>query len=98
MLDRTVCDICRQPEREMRNGVVRKLNKDHDHLTGEWRGLLCSRCNQGIGKFSDNVELLKRAIEYLENPPGLLLIDDEPAESRQAWRSGPFAPKSPSQS
>lgn len=86
MLDRTVCDICRQPERERRNGVVRKLNKDHDHLTGEWRGLLCSRCNQGIGKFSDNVELLKRAIEYLENPPGLVLIDDEPAEARQAWR------------
>lgn len=90
MLDRQVCDICGQPERETRGGVVRKLNKDHNHRTGEWRGLLCSRCNQGIGKFSDNIALLKRAIEYLENPPGLVLVNDEPPETRQAWRQGPY--------
>lgn len=91
MLDRDVCDICHRPETQMRAGVVRKLNKDHDHITGEWRGLLCSRCNKAIGLFSDNVELLKRAIEYLEDPPGLVLVDDESAETRQEWRKGPLA-------
>jgi hypothetical protein len=93
MLTRDVCDICRRPETAKRNGVVRLLNKDHDHITGEWRGLLCSRCNQALGMFNDNVELFKRAIEYLENPPGLVLMDDEPAEARQEWRKGPFAPQ-----
>lgn len=91
MLDREVCDICKRPETAKRNGVVRLLNKDHNHLTGEWRGLLCSRCNQAIGMFNDNVALLQRAIEYLENPPGLVLVDDHPAETRQEWRKGPFA-------
>lgn len=86
MLTREVCDICHRPETAKRNGVVRLLNKDHDHKTGEWRGLLCSRCNQAIGMFSDNVHLLQSAIEYLKNPPGLVLLEDEPDESRQEWR------------
>lgn len=83
---RDVCDICKQPERVKRNGVVRQLNRDHDHTTGEWRGLLCSRCNQAIGMLSDNPELLRLAAGYLENPPGLALLDDAPPETRQEWR------------
>ncbi|WNM64572.1 endonuclease VII [Arthrobacter phage MidnightRain] len=93
MLDRQVCDICHRPETSARNGVVRLLNKDHNHQTGEWRGLLCSRCNTAIGLFNDNVALLKSAIDYLENPPGLVLVEDEPAEARQDWRKGPYGPK-----
>ena len=83
---RTVCDICLQPERQRRAGVLRLLNKDHDHRTGEWRGLLCSRCNQAVGLFADNPALLRRAADYLEHPPGLVLVDDESAECRQEWR------------
>jgi len=30
------------------------------------RGLLCNKCNMGIGLFKDNIELLKEAIKYLE--------------------------------
>lgn len=75
MVTRYVCDICGQPERTKRNGVVKLLAKDHDHRTGAWRGLLCQRCNQAIGMFSDNPLLLRRAAEYLENPPGLLLLE-----------------------
>lgn len=89
LLDREVCDICHRPETATRNGVVRLLNKDHDHRTGEWRGLLCSRCNQAIGMFSDNVHLLQAAIRYLENPPGLVLLEDDPAESRQEFGKHP---------
>lgn len=85
-VDRSVCDICHQPERQTRSGEVRMLNKDHDHSTGEWRGLLCSRCNAAIGMLNDNVALLRSAIAYIENPPGLVLLKDDPPETRQQWR------------
>ncbi len=39
---------------------------DHCHITGKVRGLLCRDCNVGIGTMRDSVELLKKAIEYLE--------------------------------
>jgi hypothetical protein len=38
---------------------------DHDHGSGVVRGLLCRRCNAGLGYFKDNPVLLQRAIRYL---------------------------------
>ena len=38
---------------------------DHDHETGKVRGLLCHRCNRGIGLLGDTVEALQNAIDYL---------------------------------
>jgi hypothetical protein len=38
---------------------------DHDHTSGKVRGILCSKCNHGIGLLRDNVETLKNAIDYL---------------------------------
>jgi hypothetical protein len=38
---------------------------DHCHRTHRIRGLLCSRCNTGIGKFNDDPGLLMRAAKYL---------------------------------
>lgn len=44
----------------------RKTHLDHDHKTGEVRGILCSRCNTGLGKFNDSIETLEKAIRYLK--------------------------------
>lgn len=39
---------------------------DHNHDTGETRGLLCDQCNLAIGLFKDSIENLRAAIEYLD--------------------------------
>lgn len=39
---------------------------DHDHSNGKIRGLLCHKCNTGIGLLNDDPELLRKAILYLE--------------------------------
>ena len=57
------CAICRNAESD--NKRVR-LSLDHDHKLKTNRGLLCSRCNHGLGHFKDNPELMRRAAEYIE--------------------------------
>ena len=62
------CWACGQVERiKDRTGRVRKwLSVDHDHRTGKIRGLLCHHCNAVLGHANDDIELLKRLTEYLE--------------------------------
>lgn len=38
---------------------------DHNHSTGNVRGILCHNCNKGLGMFKDNIEFLQSAIDYL---------------------------------
>lgn len=40
---------------------------DHCHTTGKIRGLLCDKCNRGIGLLQDNPDILQKAIDYLQN-------------------------------
>ena len=67
-----VCAICGMPETKMqarnKNGIKSKdsLHVDHDHKTGNIRGLLCYRCNTGIGKLLDSPDILRRAADYIE--------------------------------
>jgi hypothetical protein len=46
--------------------VKGKLHLDHNHGSKQLRGLLCGDCNRGLGMFKENVEYLKRLIEYIE--------------------------------
>ncbi len=61
-----VCAICGQPEVVLRHGKVKLLAVDHDHATGEARGLLCQGCNQGIGHLGEDLERMEAAARYLE--------------------------------
>lgn len=53
-----VCAICLERPAE---------HVDHDHDTGEVRGVLCFTCNVGLGNFRDRPDLLDRAVHYLED-------------------------------
>ena len=55
------CLICGKHQSNLKY----KLAVDHDHKTGEVRGLLCKRCNAGLGNFKDSEDMLQKAIMYL---------------------------------
>lgn len=58
------CPICKK---RTIAGVTSKVVLDHDHATGKPREWICDSCNTGIGRFKDSVELLKKAIEFIES-------------------------------
>lgn len=42
------------------------VHVDHDHGTGEVRGVLCFNCNVALGQLKDRPDVLRRAADYLE--------------------------------
>jgi len=58
-----VCAISKRPPKKQ------PLNVDHDHKTGEIRGLLDPWINQGLAYFKDSPALLRAAADYLESFP-----------------------------
>jgi Recombination endonuclease VII len=57
------CAICGAPE----PGGQGRFHVDHDHKTGQTRGLLCWHCNRGLGAFQDDPDRLALAAIYLSS-------------------------------
>ena len=55
------CPIC--------GGDSPKWYLDHSWETGEFRAWLCNSCNIGLGQFRDDIDLLNKAIAYLDRIP-----------------------------
>ena len=72
------CAICR---REPRPDI--SLHLDHDHQSGQLRGILCFRCNNALGDFDDDPTLIGAALAYLRSYQP---VDDEVAMARDRAR------------
>jgi hypothetical protein len=59
------CQIC---------GDTKKLRVDHCHATGALRGRICDACNVALGRFKDSPRLLRKAANYLEEPPAFDIL------------------------
>ena len=49
-----------------RKRLLKMSNIDHNHDTEKVRGLLCQKCNQGLGLFKDSAKILRKAAKYLD--------------------------------
>jgi hypothetical protein len=64
----TKCAICKK-ELNIQKGTTwreKTVAVDHCHASGKVRGILCGKCNSGLGMFNDNVDFLFAAIQYLK--------------------------------
>lgn len=59
------CAVCGSNEQPVA-GTHRGLHLDHDHKTGKPRGILCSRCNQVLGRVGESVDTLLSMLEYIK--------------------------------
>jgi len=58
------CPIC---NKRTIPGLTSKVVLDHDHTTGHIRGWICESCNTGIGRFKDDIDILKNAINFIKD-------------------------------
>jgi len=75
------------------------VHVDHDHATANIRGMLCFRCNAGLGQLDDSPVTLRRAADYLEGrklvitvtQPGVVQITypDAPGDDLEPRDFGP---------
>ena len=58
------CKVCRSPQSGRKNG---QWCTDHNHVTGEVRGILCNGCNMALGQIQDDPHRLRLLAEYVED-------------------------------
>lgn len=63
---KNVCAICGLPQDEYREGKLRAFVVEHNHVTGNVRGLTHHRCNILLAKANERPEILRAAAAYLE--------------------------------
>ena len=56
------CFVCGVPEIECKT----RLQIDHNHETGDFRGWLCGNCNKAAGLLRESPELILKLAEYVE--------------------------------
>lgn len=67
-----VCFLCRKPPKEGKN-----LHVDHQHSSGQTRGLLCWQDNTALQKFRDDISRLSNAVSYLIHYPATQALGRE---------------------
>lgn len=60
-----VCAICGRPETKRNQSGLMSLAVDHNHTTGQVRGLLCYRCNTTLGGLDEDTAIMRAMIDYL---------------------------------
>lgn len=74
-----VCAICFES-----NPDGSRLAVDHNHTTRVIRGLLCARCNKGVGLLRERSDLLTNAMLYLSYPPQRVPMGEVRGSAAQA--------------
>src|SRR4051812_19033780 len=69
-----LCAIC--GPRTGHSGKTKRLVVDHDHKTGEVRGLLCQICNDILGRWRDDPDTFIRGYNYLAIPPARMVLNE----------------------
>lgn len=69
------CAICLRA-----TGKTKRLAVDHDHATGEVRGLLCGPCNSMLAHARDSDMFFYRAANYLQRPPARRILGGDSLE------------------
>ncbi len=68
----SVCAICKST-----TSSKKRMHVDHDHATGQIRGILCTRCNFAIGCLKDEPLLIEAALKYVQRHAQLRLVINE---------------------
>lgn len=61
------CAACHQPETGINQYGSLPLAIDHNHKTGQRRGLLCRKCNQALGLLRDDPKIITQLSEYVQH-------------------------------
>ena len=59
-----VCAVCKKPQRGHNQYGNNSLCVDHNHETGQIRGLLCNHCNRALGFLEDNIDTIEALLNY----------------------------------